>query len=53
MEPLIKTLKANENFADNHGHNILRAFDTLPNFLFTTSEALKDFKFGPRHYLER
>ena len=22
----------------NHGHNILRLFDTLPNFLFTTSE---------------
>ena len=23
----------------NHRHNILRLFDTLPNFLFTTSEA--------------
>ena len=22
----------------NHGHNILRLFDVLPNFLFTTSE---------------
>ena len=22
----------------NHGHNILRLFDTLPDFLFTTSE---------------
>ena len=22
----------------NHGHNILRMFDVLPNFLFTTSE---------------
>ena len=21
-----------ENFADNHGHNILRLFDVLPNF---------------------
>ena len=26
----------------NHVHNILRLFDTLPNFLFTTSEAKHD-----------
>ena len=26
-----KTLKAKENFADNHGHNILRLFDVLAN----------------------
>ena len=26
------------HFIHNHGHNILRLFDTLPNFLFTTSE---------------
>ena len=25
-------------FADNYGHNILRIFDVLPNFPFTTSE---------------
>ena len=31
MELLIKT-KTKENFADNHGHNIMRLFDTLPNF---------------------
>ena len=40
---LIKTQKGNENFADNHGHNILRALDTLPNFLYTTSEAKRDY----------
>ena len=27
----------------NHGHNILRLFDTLPNFLFTTSEIKRDY----------
>ena len=43
MEMLIKTLKAKENLTDNHGHNILRLFDTLPNFLFTTSEAKRHY----------
>ena len=28
----IKTLKAKEDFADNHGHNMLRRFDVLANF---------------------
>ena len=28
---------------DNHFHNILRLFDVLPNFLFTTSEAICDY----------
>ena len=27
----------------NHGHNILTLFDTLPNFLFTTSETKRDY----------
>ena len=27
----------------NHEHNILRLFDTLPNFLFTTSETKCDY----------
>ena len=27
----------------NHGHNILKLFDTLPNFLFTTSETKRDY----------
>ena len=40
---LIKTWKAKENFADNDGHNILRLFDVLPNFSFTTSERKSDY----------
>ena len=27
----------------NHGHNILRLFDNLPNFLFITSETKRDY----------
>ena len=27
----------------NHGHNILRAFNVLPNFPFTTSETKPDY----------
>ena len=38
MGLLVKTLKAKENFTDNGGYNILRLFDILPNFPFTTSE---------------
>ena len=30
-----KALKAKENFADNHGHNILSLLDALPNFPFS------------------
>ena len=29
--------------ADNYGHNILRIFDVLPNFPFTTSETKRDY----------
>ena len=29
-------------FADNQVHNILRLFDVLPNFIFTTSEMMHD-----------
>ena len=32
-----------ENFADNNGHNILRLFDTLRNFVLTTSETERDY----------
>ena len=39
----MKTLKAKENFADNHFCNILRLFDVLPNFAFTTSETMGDY----------
>ena len=31
------------NFADKHGHNIMRIFDVLPNFCFTTSESNFDY----------
>ena len=27
----------------NHGHNILRTFDVLPNFSLTTSETKSDY----------
>ena len=27
----------------NHFYNILRLFDVLPNFLFTTSETMRDY----------
>ena len=27
----------------NHLHNILRLFDVLPNFHFTTSETMRDY----------
>ena len=40
MEPLIKT---KENVVDNHFDNILRLFDALPNFAFTTSETMGDY----------
>ena len=34
---------SSHNILYNHGHNILRLFDTLPNFLFTTSETKRDY----------
>ena len=30
-------------FNYNHGHNIMRIFDVLPNFPFTTSETKPDY----------
>ena len=33
-----KDIKTKKNFGGNHGHNILRLFDVLPNFPFTTIE---------------
>ena len=32
-----------ENFADNQFHNILRLFDVLAIFSFTTSETMCDY----------
>ena len=37
-----KDIKTKENFADCHSHNILRLFDTSPNFVFATSETKQD-----------
>ena len=37
MELLIKTQKAKEKFAENHGHNNLRLFDALANFCFSVN----------------
>ena len=31
-----------QDYKCNHGHIIVRLFDTLPNFLFTTSETKRD-----------
>ena len=39
----METKKGKENFADNQFHNILRLFDVLPNFSFTTIEAMFDY----------
>ena len=32
-----------ENFGDSHFHNVLRLFDVLPNYPFTTSETMLDY----------
>ena len=42
LELLIKTQKAKEHIVDNHFDNISRLFDVLPNFLFTTSQTMRD-----------
>ena len=39
----MKTQNAKKNFPENLGHNILRLFDVLPNFLFTASETNRDY----------
>ena len=36
-------MKNKIKFADNHFHNILRLFDVLPNFPFTTGETIGDY----------
>ena len=40
FEPIDKTQKVKENFADKHFHNIFRLFDVLPNFPFTKNAQL-------------
>ena len=37
-----KDIKAKQNFADNHFHNLLRLFDVSPNVPFTISETMCD-----------
>ena len=32
-----------------HFHNIVRFFDILPNFIFTTSEKMRDYYFQTWH----
>ena len=43
MKAVNEDIKQREKFPNNHAHNILRLFDTLPNFLFTTSETKRDY----------
>ena len=43
---LLNSIKNNYKANCNQFHNILRLFDVLPNFLFTTSETMG------HHYLE-
>ena len=38
----MKTQNVKKKISDNLGHNILRHFDVLPNFSFTTSETNRD-----------
>ena len=40
-KPIIKTII--EIIAHNHFHNILRLFDVLTNFPFTTNETMRDY----------
>ena len=39
----MKTKKTKDSFADNQFHNILRLFDTLPNFPFAASETMSNY----------
>ena len=41
LDHFIKT--HNQAYVYNYGHNILRIFDVLPNFPFTTSEPRPDY----------
>ena len=41
MTGYVKCFGSNKTI--NHFHNILRLFDVLPNFTFTTSETMGDY----------
>ena len=43
LELSIRTKKQKENFGDNHFRNILRLFDVLTNFSFTTSKTICNY----------
>ena len=38
-----KDITNKRNFADNHGHDISRLFDIVPNFALTISETKRDY----------
>ena len=38
-----KNIKSKGNFADHHGHNVLRLFNVLANFAFTKCEKKRDY----------
>ena len=47
LERNFASSSCSEILRDNDFHNVLRLFDVLPNFLFTTSETMGDY------YLQR
>ena len=40
---VVVKLRNNQDLNHNQLHNILRLFDVLPNFPFTTSEKMRDY----------
>ena len=40
---VFKDAKSKKKNAGNRQHSILRVFDTLPNFVFATSETNRDY----------
>ena len=40
---VVVKLRNNQDLNHNQLHNILRLFDVLPNFPFTTSETMRDY----------
>ena len=39
----MRILKSKEDFSDNQVHNIVRLFNVLPNFPFSTSGTISDY----------
>ena len=40
---MLHNMLGDDHVTYNHFHDILRLFDGLPNFLFTTSETVSDY----------